>query len=135
MAHMKAPRRPWRFVQLSALLLLGQAIGVCAAQPAATPAASSSSGPSTSASLAAPASRAASAPAKKAQAGGAHVQVIEDDNVRIEESRVRGQPQRITVHNKSGRTGAYEIIVPGGGKDSSQDRGAAGQRAWSLFAF
>jgi hypothetical protein len=69
------------------------------------------------------------------QAAGVHVHVIEDDNVRIEESRVRGQAQRITVHNKGARSGAYEIIVPGGGKDSSQDRGAAGQRAWSLFAF
>jgi hypothetical protein len=64
-----------------------------------------------------------------------HVQVIEDDNVRIEEARVRGQPQRITVQPKVGTSRAYEIIVAPGGKDPSQDRGAAGQRTWTLFAF
>lgn len=85
------------------------------------------------AQTAAAAPAAASAAARKAPA--AHVQVIEDDNVRIEESRVRGQPQRITVQNKIGPTKGYEIIVPPGGKDTSQDRGAAGQRAWSLFSF
>lgn len=63
------------------------------------------------------------------------MQVIEDDNVRIEETRVRGQTQRITVLNKIGPAKGYEIIMPPGGKDSSQDRGASGQRAWSLFAF
>ena len=30
---------------------------------------------------------------------------------------------------------AYEIIVAPGGRDASQDRGASGQRAWSLFNF
>jgi hypothetical protein len=82
---------------------------------------------------------AASAPAAaKAQPRGrplAHVQVIEDDNVRIEESRVRGQMQRITVQHKVGPVPRYEIIVMPGGKDTSQDRGAGGQRAWSLFSF
>jgi len=63
------------------------------------------------------------------------VHVIEDDNVRIEESRVRGHAQRITVHSKAARGASYEIIVPAGGKDNSQERGASGQRAWSLFAF
>jgi len=101
---------------------------MCLAQPAPVSASAPAGRPAT-------ANAPASAPVKKARAAGVHVQVIEDDNVRIEESRVRGQAQRITVHNKAGRTGAYEIIVPGGGKDSSQDRGAAGQRAWSLFAF
>lgn len=117
---MTAPRRHRRFVQLAAFFLLGLAGGICSAQaaPAATPSAA-----------------AASAPAKKARPPAAHVQVIEDDNVRIEESRVRGQPQRITVQNKIGPARGYEIIVPPGGKDTSQDRGASGQRAWSLFAF
>jgi hypothetical protein len=88
-----------------------------------------------------PAAPAASAPAPAAaasapaQALGPHVQVSEDDHVRIEERRVRGQLQRVTVTYKNGPLRGYEIIVPGGGKDPSQERGAAGQRAWSLFAF
>jgi hypothetical protein len=120
MPAMTALRRHRRFVQLAALSLLGSAGSICLAQ--ATPAA-------------APAAAAASAPVKKARPQAAHVQVIEDDNVRIEESRVRGHAQRITVQNKIGPVQGYEIIVPPGGKDSSQDRGASGQRAWSLFAF
>jgi hypothetical protein len=124
MPTMTAPRRQRRFVQFAApslfVFLLGLASGLCAAQ--ATPAAAA-------------ASAAASAPAKKAKALPVHVRVIEDDNVRIEESHVRGRMQRITVQNKIGPVQGYEIIVPPGGKDSSQDRGASGQRAWSLFAF
>jgi hypothetical protein len=76
---------------------------------------------------------AASAPARAPQA--AQVVVIEDDTVRIEETRVRGQTQRITVQSKIGGARSYEIIVPPGGKDASQNRGASGQRAWSLFDF
>ncbi len=103
----------WRLA--ACLIVLAAGSGPCLAQAAA----------------------AASAPVKaKAKAGPqAHVRVIEDDNVRIEESRLRGQPQRITVHHKIGPTQAYEIIVPAPGKDASQDRGASGQRAWSLFSF
>lgn len=61
--------------------------------------------------------------------------VIEDDGVRIEETRLRGQAQRITVQSKVAGARAYEIIVAPGGRDPSQDRGATGQRAWSLFNF
>jgi hypothetical protein len=61
--------------------------------------------------------------------------VIEDDQVRIEETRLRGAPQRIVVRSKLAGGKDYEIIVPAGGKDPSQDKGAAGQRAWSLFSF
>ena len=61
--------------------------------------------------------------------------VIEDDGVRIEETRLRGQAQRITVQSKVAGARAYEIIVAPGGRDASQDRGASGQRAWSLFNF
>ena len=99
--------------QLAACSLLAAAGATCFAQPA-------------------PAPRPAASAAAAARPA-AHVTVIEDDNVRIEESRVRGQTQRITVQHKIGP--GYEIIVMPGGKDTSQDRGAAGQRAWSLFAF
>ena len=60
--------------------------------------------------------------------------MIEDDRVRIEETRIRGQLQSITVRSKL--TGQdYEIIVGPGGRDPSQRGDAAGQRAWSLFRF
>lgn len=65
----------------------------------------------------------------------ARVTVFEDDGVRIEETRLRGAAQRITVQSKVGNAREYEIIVGRGGRDPSQDRGAAGQRAWSLFGF
>lgn len=54
--------------------------------------------------------------------------------MRVEETRVRGQLQRITVHNKA--TGKdYEILVGPAGRDPSQRRDAAGQPAWSVFSF
>jgi hypothetical protein len=61
--------------------------------------------------------------------------VIEDDAVRIEEKRLNGQAQRITVQSKLQGAKPYEIIVAPGGRDASQDRGAVGQSAWSLFDF
>ena len=103
---------------------LAQAPAARAAPPAAT-AAAAASGPAP----------AASSPARPETPPSVHVRVIEDDNVRIEESRVRGQTRRITVQNKNGGPGGYEILVTPGGKDTTQDRGPSGQRAWSLFAF
>ncbi len=82
---------------------------------------------------AAAAASAASAPARAASS--ANLRVIEDDQVRIEEVRdARGQLQRVTVHSKVGGR-SYEIIVPPGGKDSSQPRGTSGQAAWRIFDF
>jgi hypothetical protein len=78
---------------------------------------------------------AASAAGRKAPRVPPHVRVIEDDNVRIEEAKVHGQTQRVTVHLKDSAGKDYEIIVPPGGKDLSQDRGTTGQRAWLLFSF
>jgi hypothetical protein len=63
------------------------------------------------------------------------VTVIEDDGVRIEEKRLRGQAQRITVQSKVAGARPYEIIVGPDGRDPSKERGAAGQSAWSLFDF
>jgi hypothetical protein len=78
----------------------------------------------------------ARAPARAASAVPSNTRVIEDDEVRIEESRgQRGQLQRITVRNKAPGARSYEIIVGPAGQDPSQPRGAAGQRAWSLFDF
>lgn len=63
--------------------------------------------------------------------------VAEDDAVRVDELRVRGQPQRITVSPKRGpiRRG-YDIVPPDAGRDpSSSARGLAGQRVWNVLSF
>lgn len=72
-----------------------------------------------------------------AAAGGppAHVTVVEDDGVRIEESRVRGQLTRVTVHSKVPGARPYDILVPPGGRDPAQERGVAGSSAWRLMSF
>lgn len=82
---------------------------------------------------AAQAASAASAPLRAA--ADSQRRVLEDDGVRIEEFRVRGQLQRVIVRSKVGGARTYEIIVGPGGRDPSQERGTAGQRAWSLFDF
>jgi hypothetical protein len=76
--------------------------------------------------------QAASAPAAKPPA---HVQVIEDDNVRIEESRNRGRVQSITVQNKTSPLPAYQVQVAPAGRDPSQEKGNAGKRTWQLLSF
>lgn len=98
-------------------------------QGAAAPAATASA-----ATVGKPAS--ASSPAAAASSVPSNTRVIEDDEVRIEESRGKqGQLQRITVRSKTAGTKSYEIIVGPGGQDPSQPRGTTGQRAWSLFDF
>jgi hypothetical protein len=74
---------------------------------------------------------AASEPAQ----GAVDKRVIEDGKVRIEETRVRGQTQSVTVTSKLPGVKAYEVIQPPLGKDPSHDAGAAGKRTWSLFDF
>jgi hypothetical protein len=74
----------------------------------------------------------APAPAPKPPA---HVQVIEDDNVRIEESRNRGRVQSVTVQNKTSPLPAYQVQVAPAGRDPSQEKGNAGKRAWQVLSF
>jgi len=68
-----------------------------------------------------------------------HVQrtVVEDDNVRIEELRVRGLNTSLVVKPKN--AAEYEIVPMPGGRDPSIGRGgsqgAAGQRVWNVFKF
>lgn len=60
--------------------------------------------------------------------------VTQDDQVRIEEMRVRGAVQRIVVEQKVG--GSYEITPPSATTDPSRSptpRG--GERRWRLFSF
>ena len=59
----------------------------------------------------------------------------EDDQVRIEELKVRGQTQRIVVHSKIAGGRSYEVLPAGGGRDLSQDKRAIGQRVWSVLSF
>jgi hypothetical protein len=63
--------------------------------------------------------------------------VAEDDKVRIEEVRVRGQTQSITVTSKvRGWKGSqYEVVPPTGARDPSQAGQSNGQRVWHLFNF
>ena len=62
-------------------------------------------------------------------------QVLEDDNVRIEELRVRGVNQRLVVQPKTAGARAYEILPEEPGRDTTASRGAAGQRVWRLLSF
>jgi hypothetical protein len=68
--------------------------------------------------------------------------VIEDSGTRIEELRVRGQVQRITVAPKFGGKARYEILtgggateIPGGVNRGPGAAGTAGKSAWNLLAF
>jgi hypothetical protein len=81
----------------------------------------------------------ASARAASAATAATELRVLEDEQVRIEETRVRGQLQRITVTPKGAQGGTplrpYEINVGAGGRDPSQDKSSAGQRVWSVLRF
>jgi hypothetical protein len=65
--------------------------------------------------------------------------VVEDDNLRIEELRVRGITQRIVVTPKTGNAKPYEILPGDGARDLSSgphdQRGAVGKRVWNVFTF
>jgi len=62
--------------------------------------------------------------------------VIEDDHVRIEELKVRGQVQRITISPKASGVRSYEIAPPDSGRDpSQQSKGISGHSLWQLFSF
>ena len=104
--------------------LIALALLAAAAVAAAAPAA-----------LAAAPAGAASAPAAKALAERPHITVLEDDNTRIEEHRVRGTVTRVLVQSKVGGAPAYEIQVIPPGRESMSDRGSQGKRTWSLLRF
>jgi hypothetical protein len=64
--------------------------------------------------------------------------VIDDKHTHIEELRVRGQLQKVTVAPKDGAPG-YEVLTDSGSRDLStgatNSRGATGQRVWNLLHF
>lgn len=83
-----------------------------------------------------PASRALAAEAPEARIE--HI-VIEDDRTRIEERRVRGETEKVTVQPKNSRAPAYEIVMGDGSRDlmagPGSNRGTVGQRVWRLLTF
>jgi hypothetical protein len=100
---------------LATLALIGCGSGWAQTAPAASPAASASA---------------------SASAAASHQQrVLEDDNVRIEETRQRGQVQRIRVQSKLPGVRDYDITTSPGGKDLSQNPGTVGKRSWSILDF
>ena len=77
--------------------------------------------------------RAAEAPEPRIQ-----VRVAEDDKVRIEEVRVRGEVRRVVVRQKAASAPDYEIVPLSGAQDPSLRRGqssGSGERVWRLFSF
>lgn len=59
---------------------------------------------------------------------------IQDDQVRIDELRVRGQTRKITVQPKLPGFGAYEIHPAEPGRSPERDP-KAGQRVWWSLSF
>ena len=78
----------------------------------------------------APAGRAGAEPAVEHR-------VVEDEQNRIEELKVRGETRRVVVSPKREGVKPYEITPPSGATDTSQQgrRGGAGERVWRLFSF
>jgi len=94
-----------------------------------------------SAPAAAPAGTAVEEPDAPRQKGGEPVikrTVIEDGQTRIEELRVRGNLQKVTVAPK-GRAPGYEILTGDGyhatADDPGTSRGSAGKRVWNVLRF
>lgn len=65
---------------------------------------------------------------------------IEDQGARIDEVRVGGEPQSITVQPRNSALPAYEIVPHNGarvrpGNERDAAPGNAGQRVWNVFGF
>jgi len=67
--------------------------------------------------------------------------VAEDDQVRIEELKVRGETKKVTVKNKKSKAPDYEIIVNDAGRESAGGTGTglpksgSGTRVWRVLNF
>lgn len=67
--------------------------------------------------------------------------VAEDDQVRIEELKVRGETKKVTVKNKNSKAPDYEIVVNDAGRESAGGTGTglpksgSGTRVWNVFKF
>jgi hypothetical protein len=67
--------------------------------------------------------------------------VAEDDQVRIEELKVRGEAKQVTVKNKLTKAPDYEIVVNDAGRESAGGTGTglsksgSGARVWRILKF
>lgn len=65
--------------------------------------------------------------------------VIEDDNARIEELRVRGAVRSIRVSPKGPIKTPYDVLPLDAGRDNadgpSSGKGSGGQRVWRVLSF
>ena len=67
--------------------------------------------------------------------------VSEDDQVRIEELKVRGEAKKVTVKNKKTKAPDYEIVVNDAGRESAGGTGnglsksGSGARVWRVLNF
>jgi uncharacterized protein (DUF58 family) len=63
--------------------------------------------------------------------------VSEDDQVRIEELKVRGETKKVTVKHKNSRAPDYEIVVNDAGRESAGGSGKSGSgtRVWRVLNF
>jgi hypothetical protein len=120
-----------------ALRLAACACGlVVAAMPAAAQAATATATATPAAAVAAAPAPTEPAPARRVPEPNVQRIVSEDDNVRIDELRVRGQTKEIVVHHKAVAGSRYEILPGQGGRDpSTQDKRSGGQSVWRLFSF
>jgi len=57
--------------------------------------------------------------------------IIEDDGARIDELKVRGEAQAVSVRTKGPLKSQYEIVMPRKGSSG----GAVGQRVWHVLSF
>jgi hypothetical protein len=119
---------------LCGLCIAAGLIGSASAQSAPVPAAASAPAPAASSVPPAPTESA------KPELGEPVVRltIIDDDNVRIEELKVRGRSQRIVVTPKNGSK-PYEIITDNGSRDLTEGpngfNGAVGKRVWPVLSF
>jgi hypothetical protein len=61
--------------------------------------------------------------------------VVEDDRVRIDELRVRGQTRRIVVQPKLPGAPAYQLGVNTDARDPQMDPRSEGRALWQIFSF
>jgi len=112
-----------------------------AASPAPARAADAASAPGRGAAAAAPSTgNGTIEEVELGRAGEPNVRrtVIDDGRARIEELRIRGQLQKVTVAPKGGAPG-YEVLVGDGvhpmPDDPGTSRGSAGKRVWNVLRF
>ena len=119
---------------LCGLCIAAGLIGSASAQSAPVPAAASAPAPAASSVPPAPTESAKPEPGEPV----VRLTIIDDENVRIEELKVRGRSQRIVVTPKNGSK-PYEIITDNGSRDLSEGpngfNGAVGKRVWPVLSF